>query len=175
MIEIRGFIFKITAFRALLTAFVLAGGAVMIGYLALKVFDLAMRSQFALLFGGSLESKFFLAEILLGLILPILIVFSHHGKTRGGLLLYGILTCGGLIMNRMNTVFTSMYGHLNSVYIPSVWEFAVTVAILSMAVLLYCFLVDNFNVLKRNGQLSFEKDPMGKGAAEHTSSQINSL
>ena len=96
--------------------------------------------------------------MLVGLILPIMIVFSKYGETRNGLMLYGVLTCLGLVINRMNTVFTSMYGHLQSVYIPSIWEFAVTLAIVSMATLVYCFLVDNFNVLNRNNKLQSDTE-----------------
>ena len=128
----------------------------MLAYLVLKIGDLLMRGQLGLIFYGNLESDFFLVEMLLGLILPIMIVFSKYGETRNGLMLYGVFTCFGLVINRMNTVFTSMYGHLKSVYLPSVWEFAVTLAIISMIILVYCFLVDNFNVLNRNNKLKTE-------------------
>ena len=139
-----------------LTSIARVGGKVMLAYLVLKIGDLLMRGQLGLIFYGNLESDFFLVEMLLGLILPIMIVFSKYGETRNGLMLYGVFTCFGLIINRMNTVFTSMYGHLKSVYLPSVWEFAVTLAIISMIILVYCFLVDNFNVLNRNNKLKTE-------------------
>lgn len=130
-----------------LTDLARVGGRVMIVYLILKMADIAARGQFGTMFAFSLESLFYLSEIFIGVLLPIIVVFSRYGRCREGLLVYGLLTCAGLIMNRMNTVFTSMYGVAQSIYIPSIWEFVVTISICSISVLIFCFLADNFNIM----------------------------
>lgn len=119
----------------------------MICYLSLKVYDLAARGVFHYLFNYSLETSFFLAEMLFGIVVPIFIVFSRYGKTHTGLFLYGLLTTLGVIFNRMNVVFTGMAKNNGGYYLPSVWEFIVSIGLIAAGCLAYCFIVENFDIL----------------------------
>ena len=92
-----------------------------------------------------MQSNLYLVEILLGIVLPILLVFSPAVNKRWGLLLYALLTVGGIIMNRMNCVFTAMYK--SGAYFPSVWEILVSVGLIAAGCLVYCFIVENFHVI----------------------------
>lgn len=123
------------------------GGYFMILYLALKIFDLSNRNVWNLVFAGNLESTLFLVELIAGVIIPILIVFSGISKSRSGLFLYGLLVSCGLILNRMNVVFTGMSGKAASSYFPSIWEWSVSIGLVSIGILAYCFIVENFNIL----------------------------
>lgn len=121
------------------------GARIMIVYLALKIYDILAQGQLGMLFVGNLQSNMFLLELILGIIVPLGIIFSPYAKTRNGLMIYSLLVAGGVVLNRMNMVFTSMYTSGN--YFPSIWEFIVSAGLLSVGCLLYCFIVENFVVI----------------------------
>lgn len=123
-------------------------GVFMVLYLALKLIDLANRGVFNLMFKGNLEGNLFLLEIILGVIIPIFIAFSGMSATRKGLITFGVLVSGGLILNRMNVVFTGMSAALGGWYFPSIMEWAVSIGLISIGCLVYCFIVENFNILE---------------------------
>lgn len=129
-----------------LTGLARTGGRMMILYGALKAYDIISRGLVGHLFTGSLEGNMFVAEMVLGIIAPIAIIFSRWGKTQVGLLWYGLLTVGGVILNRMNTVFTSMAGYSTGTYFPSIWEFIISIGLVAIGCLAYCFIVENFNI-----------------------------
>ncbi|GAB6182163.1 Ni/Fe-hydrogenase cytochrome b subunit [Desulfotomaculum defluvii] len=122
-------------------------GVFMILYLGLKFFDLANRGVFNLMFKGNLEGNLFLLEIILGVIIPIFIAFSGLSNTRKGLVTFGVLVSGGLIFNRMNVVFTGMSAAIGGWYFPSIMEWAVSIGLVAIGCLVYCFAAENFNVL----------------------------
>lgn len=123
------------------------GGAAMIVYLVLKIYDLFDRGAASLLLVGNLQSYFFLVELIVGIFIPIVIVFSRWSLTRGGLLAYGLLTTFGVILNRLNTTFTSMITHTKEYYFPSFWEFSISAGLIAIGCLCYCFIVENFYIL----------------------------
>ncbi len=122
-------------------------GCFMVLYLALKLYDLANRGVFNLVFKGNLEGNLFLLELLLGVIIPIFIAFTGMSNTRKGLVTFGVLVSGGLIFNRMNVVFTGMSAALGGWYFPSVMEWAVSIGLVAIGVLAYCFIAENFNIM----------------------------
>lgn len=139
--------FKHQAPIHVLQGLVRISGAFMILYLGLKLFDLANRGVFNLMFKGNLEGNLFLLEIVLGVIIPIFIAFSGYSKTRQGLVTFGVLVSGGLIFNRMNVVFTGMSAAIGGWYFPSIMEWAVSIGLVAIGCLVYCFVAENFNVL----------------------------
>ncbi len=123
------------------------GGVLMIIYLIWRIVDLVNRGAWGYVFAGGLESNMFQIEIVLGVILPLIIIFSPMSKSRAGLFTYGILTSLGVVLNRMNVVITGMINHYGFGYIPSWIEIMVTVGLIAGGVLVYCFIVENFNIL----------------------------
>ena len=121
------------------------GGRVMVAYLLLKLYDLTVSNQWGLLIENTLQSNLYLVEMIFGIIVPIGLIFSPLVNTRRGLMLYAWLTVGGVVLNRMNHVFTSMY--TTGSYFPSVWEFIVSIGLISVGCLVYCFIVENFKVI----------------------------
>lgn len=120
------------------------GGRVMVAYLLLKLYDLAAKNQWDLLVANTLQSNLYLLEMVIGIIIPICLIFSPLVNTRRGLLAYAGLTVFGVVFNRMNCVFTSMY---SGNYFPTVWEFIVSIGLVSIGCLVYCFIVENFRVI----------------------------
>lgn len=125
-------------------------GTMMIIYLALKIGDLIYRDAFKWVFSGTLEGNMFLLEIVAGVIVPIIICFSSLSSTRKGLVTFGALTVFGVILNRMNVVFTGMSKALGGHYFPSVMEWTVSIGLVSIGVLAYMFIVENFSVLEHH-------------------------
>ncbi|MDO7786782.1 NrfD/PsrC family molybdoenzyme membrane anchor subunit [Desulforamulus aquiferis] len=123
-------------------------GVIMIIYLALKIYDLASRGVLGMIFLGNIEGNFFLIEMVLGVVVPIVIAFSGMSATRTGLATFGILVSAGVILNRMNVVFTGMSASLGGWYFPSIMEWAVSIGLVAIGCLVYCFIVENFNILE---------------------------
>ena len=124
----------------------------MMVYFLLKTYDLVERGIFGLMFLGNLEGNLFLVEMIFGIIVPIGIVFSKAGKTSLGLLSYGLLVAGGVVLNRLNIVFVGMSKASGGIYIPSVWECAVSVGLVAIGCLAYCFVVENFRVFGHDAE-----------------------
>lgn len=134
------------------------GAGVMFAYLLLKLYDLFEKHEWGYVFQGSLQSNMYCIEMLFGIIIPLLIIVSPLRKKRGGILAYSWLVVLGVVLNRLNCVFTSMYE--SGSYFPGVGEIIVSVGLISMGVLIYCFLVENFNIIgnERAVQIKIDKD-----------------
>ncbi len=126
------------------------GTRAMAVYFLLKWYDLFDRGLIGTVFNGSWESSVFLAEMIIGILIPIAIVYSRWGRTRNGLIAYGFLTSLGLVVNRLATVFVGLSPGRDMTYFPSVWEFVVTIGLLSAGCLLYSFIVENLNIFGKN-------------------------
>lgn len=140
-------------------------GFVMIGYLLLKIFDLTSRGMLGTLFSGTFEANMFLLEIGLGVIIPILICFSPWVNSRSGAVTFGALAVFGVILSRINVVFTGMYRTLGPGYVPSWIEWGITISLLALVVLGYLFIVENFAIFTNKPQLK-NKYPARTGKTE---------
>ena len=123
------------------------GGVIMLVYLVLKFADLAYHGKLGLLQEGSFESAAFLIEIGVGIVLPLCIVFTSLANYRFFIILYGLLTVFGVVLNRMNVVITGMIRETGGTYFPAWTEFLVTLGLVSGGILAYMFLCENFNIL----------------------------
>ncbi|HAF31814.1 MAG TPA: Ni/Fe-hydrogenase cytochrome b subunit [Anaerovibrio sp.] len=134
------------------------GAGMMFVYLLLKLYDLFEKHEWNYVFQGTLQSNMYCVEMLFGILIPLMIIVSPLSKKRGGLLTYAVLTVLGVILNRLNCVFTSMYE--SGSYFPGIGEIIVSVGLISLGVLIYCFLVENFNILgnERAVQIKIDKD-----------------
>ncbi|MCL2624008.1 MAG: polysulfide reductase NrfD [Planctomycetaceae bacterium] len=124
------------------------GGVLMLVYLAIRFGDLAHRNAVGEIFSGNFESYFFMAELLIGVIIPIFIVFSPLANSRGWLILYGFLASFGVFFNRANVVITGMWRDTGVVYYPSFFEVVIALGLVSTAVLAFLYLCENFSILK---------------------------
>lgn len=134
------------------------GAGMMFVYLLLKLYDLFEKHEWNYVFQGTLQSNMYCVEMLFGILIPLVIIVSPLSKKRGGLLTYAVLTVLGVILNRLNCVFTSMYE--SGSYFPGIGEIIVSVGLISLGVLVYCFLVENFNIIgnERAVQVKIDKD-----------------
>ncbi|MDI6907087.1 MAG: Ni/Fe-hydrogenase cytochrome b subunit [Thermoanaerobacterales bacterium] len=133
-VPVLGSLVKVTAWLMLL-------------YLVMKVVDLTWRGAWGFAFNGSFEGNMFLLETIVFVLVPMIMFFMPGVRnSAGGLLTASILTVAGVIFNRMNVVFTGMAGASGGSYFPHWMEWSVTIGLVTVGVLLYCFIVENFAI-----------------------------
>jgi c(7)-type cytochrome triheme protein len=106
-------------------------------YLVLKIQDLTGRGALGLAFQPSYEGRMFLAEILLGVIAPIVLLVVPRIRTNDlGLFISAFMVVLGFIMNRLNVSITGMEASLGS-YFPSWTELSVTIMIVALGFVVF--------------------------------------
>lgn len=124
-------------------------GYIMLGYLVLKVYDLASRGVLGRAFSGTWEANMFILEMLVGVVLPIIICFTPWLNRRQGQIVFCVGAIIGVILSRINVVFTGMYRALGPGYVPSLMEWLLTICLLALILVIYLFVIENFNIFTK--------------------------
>jgi Ni/Fe-hydrogenase subunit HybB-like protein len=144
-------------------------------YLLVKLGDLAFRGQMSQVLHGGMYSWLLLAEVGLGVVVP-MAIFSHRRLRLRVLWLFGgaALVVLGIAFNRLN-VFLFAYSPLDPAakYFPSWGEVAVTAGFIAMTVLIYRFVAMHLPVIERGGHGSREL-VAGNEASERLASRSTS-
>jgi Ni/Fe-hydrogenase subunit HybB-like protein len=120
---------------------------VMGAYLALKLGEVLVAGEGALLLTPSWDTINFWLELLLSAILPIVLLsFSRYRSSPTAMLWIGIMATVGLSLNRVNVAGLATLSTTHATYIPSWTEWAVTLGVLSAAALVYLFAVEFFGL-----------------------------
>jgi formate dehydrogenase iron-sulfur subunit len=115
----------------------------LVAYLVWRVGDMAVRGQLAGAFSGG-TGALFLAEILLGGLLPLALLARASDRARPTVLLAGaLLTTLGVVFNRVNVVALAM--NLKGArpqfgpepYLPSIFEWGVSIGLIAAAIFLF--------------------------------------
>jgi Ni/Fe-hydrogenase subunit HybB-like protein len=107
-------------------------------YLLLKVEDLAVAGQLGAVFSFDAQSVWFLAELLIGVVLPIvLFALPRVQKSERGLLGTALLVTMGTVLNRFNTVLVGQKVVEGASYSPHWMEIAVQVGVLAAVILVW--------------------------------------
>lgn len=118
-------------------------------YLAFKIGDMFVRETFVYLMHVNTASVLFMAEIVLGVAIPLRMFLSPHVlKSPPLLFTAATLVVGGVMLNRINcfvVAYTPPYSFGS--YFPSIGEISVTVGFISILVLLYRAAVIIFPVI----------------------------
>jgi len=111
-------------------------------YGLLKFLDLLVAGELGLLFTGSTLSLLFWAEILLGVVLPV-ILFSlpRVRESDAGLLAGAIVTLLGLALNRANISMFAIWRPEGTTYTPHWMEVAILVGAVAAATLVFALAV----------------------------------
>lgn len=125
-------------------------------YAIAKVSDLLIREAQVYVFDGSTESLFFLAEVVLGIFVPFLMLVSH--RVRNSPLWLGVAAgwvVFGVFINRVN-VFITAYHSPFAVdrYVPSLSEIVITVGLLAFFVFLHRVAMFVFPISNESIELS---------------------
>jgi Ni/Fe-hydrogenase subunit HybB-like protein len=110
-------------------------------YLMLKLYQWFINAGIGAAFNGTIEANMFLLEMLVGVILPIAILSIKKNRTNlNTIFKVNIIVIAGVMLNRMNVCLFSMEQFnmwKGFSYTPSWMEFAVSLGIISLGVLLF--------------------------------------
>jgi Ni/Fe-hydrogenase subunit HybB-like protein len=112
-------------------------------YLLTKLGDLAVAGEIGLMFSGP-HSVAFLIEIALLVIPLVLLSIPGIRNNQASLFWSAFLVILAIVLNRFNVSFIGLAG---AYYMPSWHEWAVTIGLTSLGVLIYMLTVKNFPVL----------------------------
>jgi len=113
-------------------------------YILLKLLDLGIAGELGLMFSGSTTSLLFLTEMGLVFIPLILFTIPAIRQSSAGLFWSATLVILGVVLNRFNVGFLGLNG---AFYLPTWSEWAITVGLVALGMLIYMFTVKNFDVL----------------------------
>jgi Ni/Fe-hydrogenase subunit HybB-like protein len=120
-------------------------------YLAAKFGDMAYRGALPAIFTSGKASLFFLLEIVVGAVVPIILYAQKSVRQSvSGLLLAASCVMAGTVLNRFNVNFFAQAGP-NTSYFPSIVEILVTVGLVSLMILLYRLAVMYLPVFHEEG------------------------
>ncbi len=121
---------------------------VMVVYLALNLGIQLFSGKLPFMFEGSVAGTLYLLEIVGGVIVPLILLFIPAiRQSRWGLFWSAALVVFGVVLNRFNVAF---FGQKGAFYAPSWIEYAVTIGLVSLGVLIYMFTAKNFAVLDQH-------------------------
>jgi Ni/Fe-hydrogenase subunit HybB-like protein len=106
-------------------------------YLVLKVGDLLLAGEAGLVFGSGLLSVLFLAEMIIGVIIPLIIFNSRARESERGLLLGVIYTLVGLALNRSSIAWFALRALTDATYFPHWMEFGIVIAAAAFGILFF--------------------------------------
>ena len=115
-------------------------------YVGLRLFDLAMRGDFGLIFTSGGFSLLFLIEIVLFLA-PALLVYSKQGARAGTLFRFGMMVLLAGALYRFSTFLIAFRPADGWVYFPSVVEILITAGVIAGEIAAYIAIVKTFPIL----------------------------
>jgi Ni/Fe-hydrogenase subunit HybB-like protein len=104
-------------------------------YLVLKIGDLLVAGEMALVFGSGPLSILFLAEMIIGVIVPLIIFASRGGESERGLLAGTVYVIVGLAFNRSAIAWFALRAPAGATYSPHWMEFGITIAAFAFGIL----------------------------------------
>lgn len=116
-------------------------------FLVTKITELIITGNISYLFDGSFLAYMFLAEIVIGTIIPSAIIFQRkYRRNRTTLYSAIVLIITGFLMNRMNVGVTSISVYTGTNYFPAAGEIMITLMIVVIGMIAFKFAIKNFPV-----------------------------
>lgn len=123
-------------------------------YLAFKVGDLVIRGAWVHI-DASPQGLMFLIEMIVGLIIPFFMLLSPRVRSTPRLLFIAALMIivFGVLLNRVNVFLVAFQPpYATKSYFPAIGEFAVTIGLGSLLILIYRIIVTYFPVISHPGE-----------------------
>ncbi len=124
-----------------------AAAVILWAYLAIRIGDLLWRGVLPDAIDGSWQSVLFLVEISITALIPaILLSMPASRNSLRGLGTASFLTVSGMILYRLSGSVIAVERPAGATYFPNWVEFAISIGIVSGAVLVFLFLTENLKV-----------------------------
>ena len=123
-------------------------------YMVLKMGDMVARGTYTYLLDGTAQSKAFMAEMLVGVFIPwIMLLSARVRRTRWMLFIACFLIIGGVALNRVNVFLVGFQPpYAERSYFPAIGEMAVTAAMIAGLMFFYRICITYFPVLSSRGR-----------------------
>jgi Ni/Fe-hydrogenase subunit HybB-like protein len=123
-------------------------------YAALKIGDMIVRGTYIYLLDGTAQSNAFLAEIIIGVLVPWFMLLSDKVRhSRRHLFIASTMIVGGVLLNRINVFVVGYKPPVSeATYFPAVGEILITVGLISCLMFLYRVLVTYLPVISAKQQ-----------------------
>jgi len=122
-------------------------------YFLVKGIDLAARGNLGSVFSGEWESRLFLVEMLLAVVLPVaLIAIPRTRATNAGLAAAAFFAVSGVLLNRLDVGVFGYFRSGGTTYFPSFAEIALTLGIPAAAGLFFFAFIERFRVFEFEGE-----------------------
>jgi len=132
-------------------------------YLVLKIEDINSMHLWPYVFTPNFEGMMYWAEIGLGVIAPMAILFSPRIRSnKKGLFSAALLTVLGFIFNRLNIAITSIERSAGVEYFPSWTEISVSLMIVALGFAVFRFAVKYLPILPERHETKQIKEPAVK-------------
>jgi Ni/Fe-hydrogenase subunit HybB-like protein len=116
-------------------------------YAILRFQDLYHRGVAGLSFNGTYESNLFLAEIILGLVMPLLLLaVPRIRENKKALYAVSLMVVFGFVINRLNVSITGMEASSGVRYLPKWTEVSVTLFIVAVGIAAFGWCVKNLPI-----------------------------
>jgi Ni/Fe-hydrogenase subunit HybB-like protein len=127
-------------------------------YLVMKLGELAFTGQLGLLFTSGIYSVLYLAELVIGVIIPI-VLFSIKKvrSSRMASLMGALFVAAGIVLNRFDVTWFTIRSINGVTYFPSVWEILLLLGVGSGVLLVYTLVAHFFPIFAET--LPVEKSP----------------
>lgn len=127
-------------------------------YLVVKLGELLITDELHLLFTSGIYSVLFLAELVIGVIIPMfLLSFKRVRHSRPAVLTASLLVLAGVVLNRFNVSWFAIKPINGEIYTPSWMEVAILVGVVAAAVLVYSLVAHYFPVFEETAEVIAEK------------------
>jgi Ni/Fe-hydrogenase subunit HybB-like protein len=118
-------------------------------YGVLKFQDLWSRGVLSHLREPSTETRLFILEVAVGLLIPLpLLLVRRVRESQGGLYAVAVLVISGFLLNRLNVSITGLEASSGVHYFPRWTEMAVTLSIVGAGFMLFSLAVKYLNVFE---------------------------
>ncbi len=116
-------------------------------YLSLRLGELLVTEELDLLFTSGIYSLLFWAELIIGVVIPIVLFSIKKMRlNRTATLVSALLVAAGIVMNRFNTSWFGVLPIDDTYYMPSWMEIAILVGVFSGVLLVYTLIAHYFPV-----------------------------
>jgi Ni/Fe-hydrogenase subunit HybB-like protein len=111
--------------------------AVLVVYLVLRLGDTLLAGELEQLFTSGTFSVLVVTEIIIGVLVPLVILFTKYGKSAEGVFFSGVFILTGLLLNRLVMSGLGLAVPTRETYVPHWMELMITVGFIAGGLLVY--------------------------------------
>jgi Ni/Fe-hydrogenase subunit HybB-like protein len=127
-------------------------------YLVMKILDVAIAGDLGLIASSYPENVFWLVEVLLGVVLPmVLLSIPRIRENKWPLFGSALLVIGGLILNRFNVSLLQLAMRPGYTYFPHWMEIAISVGLVADAIIVFMLAIRLLPVAGKHEEVEADK------------------